>query len=141
MPAGMTSTPAVLEPSDAEVEAWAATERARREAWLQGPTAEERAAWTQHERERRLTRLKAAQAAQPSDLGRRGAYLVREAQLAAEGAASLVWKELTTEGAMGALRKWSGWGLDVLVRAGREWEEEFAQPSRRRAVPPEDVVP
>jgi hypothetical protein len=140
-PAGIPSTPAVLEPSDAEVAAWAETERARREAWLQGPTADERAAWTQRERERRLAGLTAEQAAQPADLGRRGAYLVREMQLAAEGAVSLVWKELTTEGALGAVQKWSGRGLEVLVRAGREWEEEFAQPSRRRPVPSEDAVP
>jgi hypothetical protein len=70
-------------------------------------------------------------------MANRGAYLLREAQWAAEGAVSLVLKELTTEGAVGALQKWSGRGMDVLVRAGREWEEEFAQPSRPRPVPPE----
>ena len=33
------------EPTQAEIDAWAAEERARRQAWLKGPTAEERAAY------------------------------------------------------------------------------------------------
>jgi hypothetical protein len=56
-PTGVTGEPNVLEPGEAEVDAWAERERRRREGWLGGPTAEERAAWIQAERERRLASL------------------------------------------------------------------------------------
>ena len=140
-PGERASAPMFLEPSEAEIDAWAERERTRREAWLGGPTVEERAAWATRERERRLAGLKAEQRAEAMPLGRRGAYLVREAQLAAEGALSLLSKEVTAEGMMGAFQKWSGRGLAALVRAGREWEDAFAQPSRRRPVPPDDALP
>jgi hypothetical protein len=58
---------------------------------------------------------------------------------------SLVWKELATEGPVGAVRKWTSQGMAVLVRAGREWEHEweaeFAQPNRGRRVPLDDEGP
>jgi hypothetical protein len=118
----MTQAPYRLDPSDAEIEEWAERERKRREAWLKGPTQEEKAAWARHERARRLADVAAAQdeAAVKRD-GLRLRY-PREAQLAAEGAVSLAWKL-------------SRRGLGLLMRAGREWEEEFAQPRRPRRVP------
>jgi hypothetical protein len=145
VPAAVTDAPAVLEPSDSEVAEWAERERQRREAWLSGPTAAERAAWAQRERERRLAGLRAEQDHARSERGGFGMYFgmyaLREAQLAAEGAVSLVWKEVTTEGPLGAFRKWSRRGLDVLVSAGREWEEEAAQAGRRRPVPSDEQAP
>jgi hypothetical protein len=42
-----------FEPSDAEVEAWAARERERRQAWLRGPSEAQKAVWAERERERR----------------------------------------------------------------------------------------
>ena len=106
---------------------------------MSGPTAEERAAWTQQERERRLADLKAEpDAAAPV---RQGLPSLREAQLAAEGAVSLVWKELAAEGPVGMFQKWSRRGMDVLVRAGREWEQESTQPGRGRRVPWDDTAP
>ena len=140
-PSGVTNEPMMLEPSEAEVDAWAERVRRQREGWLSGPTAEERAAWAQQERERRLGRLQAPSATEASEPGRLGAYYLREAQLAAEGAVRLVWKEVAAEGAMGAFRKWSRRGLDTLVRAGREWEEEVAQPGPRRPVPLDEQGP
>jgi hypothetical protein len=143
-PAGLPNEPVLLEPSAAEVEAWAERERQRREGWLSGPTPEEREAWAQRERDRRLGRLKAGPAAEASSLGERTQRAVREAQLAAEGAVSLVWKGLEAEGPVGLLRKWSRQGMDALVRAGREWEEEVArsgQPGRGRRVPLDDDAP
>jgi hypothetical protein len=131
----------VLELHETEIDEWAERERQRREAWLSGPTAEERAAWAQQERERRLGRLQAPSATEASEPGRLGAHYLREAQLAAEGAVRLVWKEVAAEGAMGAFRKWSRRGLDTLVRAGREWEEEVAQPGPRRPVPLDEQAP
>src|SRR3954447_6101501 len=42
------------EPTQAEIDAWVAAERARRAAWLNGPTPEERAAYANRLRHRRL---------------------------------------------------------------------------------------
>jgi hypothetical protein len=125
-PGALAPDPVLLDPSEAEVEEWAARERQRREAWLSGPTQEERAAWARRERDRRLAESPAAQpeqsAAEPE---RRRQRYVREGQLAAEGALSLF---LT----------WSRRGLDLLVQKGREWEDEAGQPGRRRRVPLDD---
>jgi hypothetical protein len=145
--AGVTVEPMMLEPSEAEVDAWAERERRRREGWLGGPAAEERAAWVQQERERRLASLKPAPAPDAASLVHRAQRSLREAQLAAEGAASLVWKGVEAEGPVGfpvgLLRKWSRRGMAVLVRAGHEWEEDLAQPGRgpNRRVPLDDVAP
>jgi hypothetical protein len=97
--------------------------------------------WVQRERERRLTGLRAGPAADVPDLARRAQRSVREAQLAAEGAVSLLWKGLEADGPVGLLLKWSRRGMDVLVRAGREWEEETAQPGGGRRVPLDDRFP
>jgi hypothetical protein len=136
-PAGVTNEPIMLEPSQAEVDAWAERERQRREAFLSGPTAEEQAAWIQAERERRLARLKPEPPSEAASAVRRGQRSLREAQLAAEGAVSLLWRGLESDGPVGLLRKWSRRGMEVLVRAGREWEEEFGGSSREpgRRVP------
>jgi hypothetical protein len=100
-PPASTGTPAEpysLGPSEAEVDAWAERGRRRREGWLSGPTADERAAWTQRERERRLGRFAAAPGDGVSELGRRAQGVVREAQLAAEGAVHLLWKGVEAAG-------------------------------------------
>jgi hypothetical protein len=114
-----------LEPSAADIEAWAAQERQRREAWLKGPTEEQKAAWARRERDRRLAEL--AGTGRGRRLGAEPARLLqlymRQAQLATEGAMSLLF------------RMSLGDVLDQLVRAGREWEEEFGSLPRRRRVP------
>jgi dienelactone hydrolase len=122
-----------LEPSEAEIERWAERERERRRAWLYGPTPAERAAWRQQERARRRASLDAAAA---PDSARRAPPTLREAQLAAEGAASLTWRVLKADGATGPLQAWSRRGLDALVRAGREWEAEVDGPCGPRREPP-----
>src|SRR5215510_1181602 len=103
-PAALSQDPILVEPSESEVDEWAARERRRREAWLNGPTQEERAAWARLERTRRRDVLDQQEAAEAARL--KGRYR-REAQLAAEGAVSLFWQ-------------WSRRGLDYLVRAGRD---------------------
>ena len=119
----LTEDPLVLEPTEAELEEWAKRERKRREAWLQGPTAEERAEFARRERDRRLAELGDEPArSRASERARLMRLYPREAQLAAEGAMSL-------------LMKWSRQGFAELVRAGREWEEEFGESARRRRVP------
>ena len=114
-----------VEPTEAEIGAWAESERKRREAWLQGPTDAERAEFARHERERRLAEFDEADAKggerRRPPIGR----YTRETQLAAEGAMSLMWR-------------WSRRSLAELVKAGREWEEETAQSSGRRRVPFDD---
>jgi hypothetical protein len=139
----MIDEPILLEPSAAEADEWAEREHQRREGWLRGPTAEERAAWMRRERERRLAGLEAEPAPEASDRAGRAQRSLREAQLATEGAVSLVWKGLKAQGPVGLFREWSRRGLGVLVRAGHEWEAEFGQPSRgsHRRVPLDEDVP
>ena len=115
------------EPTQAEIDAWAAEERARREAWLKGPTAEERAAYAKRLRHRRLADTFDEGEQMIDEWGRRGLRLGREGQLAAEGAIALFYK-------------FSRRTFAELVKAGREWEEDTALPSRRRRVPLEDEV-
>jgi hypothetical protein len=118
--------PLAVEPSTDEVEEWAERERRRRETWLSGPTETEKAVWAQREAERRKTRGGGSRQLPGLDLGE-PVWLMqryaREFQLATEGAMSLLFK-LSLHDAFGAL-----------VRAGRDWEDEFtAQPPRRRRV-------
>ena len=115
------------EPTQAEIDAWAAEERARREAWLKGPTAEERAAYAKRLRHRRLADTFDEGEQMIDEWGRRGLRLGREGQLAAEGAVALLYR-------------FSRRTFAELVKAGREWEEETALPSRRRRVPLDDEV-
>jgi len=113
------------EPTQAEIDAWVAEERARRAAWLNGPTPEERAAYATRLRHRRLADT-FEEGEQRIDEGvRRGLHYGREGQLAVEGAMSLLYR-------------FSRRTFAELVRAGREWEEETALPSRRRRVPLDD---
>jgi hypothetical protein len=101
-----------IEPSDAELEAeWAAHERERREAWLRSRRLGVREA---------TFRLPAPDPEVALVVAQR---YMRECQLAAEGAISLLFKTSARD------------VLDNLVRAGREWEEEYtSQPVRRRRV-------
>ena len=113
------------EPTQAEIDAWAAAERARREEWLKGPTAEEREAYALRLRQRRLADTFDEGEAIIADSVRRGMRLGREGQLAAEGAVALMYR-------------FSRRTLAELVRAGREWEEETSLPTRRRRVSMDD---
>jgi hypothetical protein len=117
--------PAPGEPTKAEIDAWAAEERARREAWLKGPTAEERAAYAKGLRHRRLAEAFDEGEHRIDEGVRRGLRYGRETQLAAEGALSLFYR-------------FSRRTFAEFVRAGREWEEETALPSRRRRVSLDD---
>ena len=119
----VTDDPIGLEPTEAELEEWAERERKRREAWLRGPTEAERAEFARRERDRRLAELEGHPAgSRAAERARLMRLYPREAQLAAEGAMSL-------------LMKWSRHGFAELVRAGREWEEEFGESAARRRVP------
>jgi hypothetical protein len=96
--------------SETEIEEWAAQEQRRREAWLNGPTADERADWARRERERRMFWREGR-------LGRRGndcnpllarQYRVRQLPLAAKGAMRRLLNMSPNE------------AFDTLVRAGRD---------------------
>ena len=123
--AAETAEALATEPTQAEIDAWVAKEKARRQAWLAGPNEEEREAYAK--------RLKQRRVAETFDEGthlidegvRRGVKVGREGQLAVEGAMALLYR-------------WSRRTMTDLVRAGREWEEETAMPSRRRRVPFDD---
>ena len=113
------------EVTDAEVEAWAARERQRREAWLQGPSAEERAEYVHIVRQRRLSDTFDDTEARISDTLRLGMRYGRESQLAAEGAMALFYC-------------FSRRTFAELVKAGREWEEQTSLPMRHRRVSLDD---
>ena len=112
----------MLEPTQAELDDWAARERKRRQVWLEGPTEEERAEWAQHERMRRLSQLSEAdREAVIAEWTRQMVRYPREMQLAAEGVFSLFYQ-------------WSRRQMAEFVRAGRDWEEHFARTGRRGRV-------
>jgi hypothetical protein len=117
--------PGVPEPTQAEIDAWAARERQRREAWLNGPSEEERAAYASGLRQRRLAEAFDEGEQRIGDVARQGVRMGREGQLAAEGAMRLLYR-------------WSRRTFAELVEAGREWEEETSLPVRRRRVPLDD---
>jgi hypothetical protein len=114
-----------LEPSPAEIDAWAERERARRQEWLKGPSEEERADYATYLRRRRLADAFDEGEEQLHERMRQGIHYTREAQLAAEGAMTL-------------LLRWSRRTYGDLVKAGREWEEETVLPRTRRRVPMDD---
>jgi hypothetical protein len=118
-------------PTDAEVEAWAQQERERREAWLRGPTPSQKSDWAARERGRRMAErgLDRVQRARLPRLpvGEDSLYMMqryaREAQLAAEGAFSLMFSLSVRD------------VFDQLVQAGRDWEDEYASRPTRRRIP------
>jgi len=116
-----------LTPTQAEIDAWAAREKARREAWLRGPTDEERAEYARHVRQRRLADTFDMGEQRIEDTVRQGLRFGREGQLAAEGAAYLLYR-------------WSRRTFSELVRAGRDWESDTALPNRRRRISLDDDV-
>jgi hypothetical protein len=120
-----TDEAAALEPTQAEIDAWVARERERRQAWLKGPSAEEREAYARRLRQRRLAEAFDEGEARIAEGVRMGVRYGREAQLA-------------TEGAIAVLMRWSRRTFDDMVRAGREWEEETSLPNRRRRVSLDD---
>ena len=122
--AAIDTTPA-LEPSEAEIDAWAAREKARRQAWLSGPNEDERAQYAQHVRQRRLAEAFDEGEFRLQESMRLGLHYGREAQLAAEGAMALFYR-------------WSRRTMTELVRAGREWEEDTALPRASRRVRMDD---
>lgn len=114
-----------LGPTQAEIDAWVERERARRQAWLNGPSDEERAAYAHRLRQRRLVEAFDEGEARVADGLRRGMRYGREGQLAAEGALALFYR-------------FSRRTLAEFIRAGREWEEETTLPTRRRRVSLDD---
>jgi hypothetical protein len=114
--------PIMLEPTEAELEDWAARERKRRQEWVSGPSTEERAAWARHERMRRLSELSDDDRdAVIAEWARQVARYPREMQLAFEGMFSLFYR-------------WSRRQMDEFVRAGRDWEDQVVRTGRRARV-------
>ena len=120
-----TIEPDGLEPTQAEIDAWAAEDRARREAWLKGPTEEERAAYARHARTRRLAETFDEGEERIEHGVRQGVRMGRDTQLAAEGAMLVFFR-------------WYRRTFRDLVQAGRAWEEETALPNRRRRISLDD---
>jgi hypothetical protein len=121
----MRDVPNGLEPTQAEIDEWAAREKRRREAWLSGPSPDERAEYARQVRQRRVSDAFDEGESRVSEGVQLGVRYGREAQLAAEGAMTLFYR-------------WSRRRMADLIRAGREWEEETTLPNRRRRVPLDD---
>jgi hypothetical protein len=110
----------------AEIEKWAERERARRRAWLEGPTEEEKDEWTAAERRRR--RREPGHRYDDEDLveGRRVAdRWQRDVGLALAGIAGRIMDSPYSL-------------LGNLIREGRQLEDEYYPPRRRRRVPLDD---
>jgi hypothetical protein len=98
-------------PTPAEVDAWAAREHLRRQAWVNGPSDEEKRAWARYERRRRIEEIDEIR------VDRRR----REAELAREG----LWSLVTSS------------PMDIwwrLVEFGREREELGYRPLTRSRI-------
>jgi hypothetical protein len=121
----MRDVPNGLDPTQAEIDEWAAREKRRREAWLSGPSPDERAEYARQVRQRRVSDAFDEGESRVSEGVQLGVRYGREAQLAAEGAMTLFYR-------------WSRRRMADLIRAGREWEEETTLPNRRRRVPLDD---
>jgi hypothetical protein len=113
------------EPTQAEIDAWVERERQRRQAWLAGPSDEERDAYADHLRRRNLADRFGQGEERLNESIRTGVRYGREAQLAAEGAVALIYR---------FTRK----TFAELIEAGRQWEEETSLPPRRRRVSIDD---
>jgi hypothetical protein len=124
---GDATNDTILEPTQAEIDEWAARERQRRQAWLEGPSADERAAYARRVRQGRLAGAFDEGEQRIEDTVRMGLHYGRETQLAAEGAVALFYR-------------WSRRTFSEFVKAGREWEEETSLPVRRRRVPLDDEL-
>jgi len=109
------------EPTPAEIEAWVERERQRRQAWLAGPSDEEREAYADHLRHSNLADRFGTGEERLNESLRVGVRYGREAQLAAEDAMALLYRFTRRTFA-------------ELVEAGRQWEEETSLPPRRRRV-------
>lgn len=118
------ATPA-LEPTEAEIDAWAERERERRQAWLAGPDDDERAGYAKRLRQRRLAETFDEGEFRLQEGMRQGLHYGREMQLAAEGALTLLFR-------------WSRRTYAELIKAGREWEEETSMPRARRRIRMDD---
>jgi hypothetical protein len=113
------------EPTQAEIDAWVDRERQRRQAWLAGPSDEERDQYASRLRRRNLADRFGEGEDRLNESLRVGVRYSREAQLAAEGAVALIYR---------FTRK----TFAELVEAGRQWEEQTSLPPRRRRVPIDD---
>ena len=109
----------MLEPTQAEIDDWATRERQRRQAWLDGPSADEQAAYAQRVASvawRRRRRGRAAHRGhRPSSASTMGAR--RSSRPRARWPCSIDGRDAR---------------FLEFVRAGREWEEETSLPVRRR---------
>ena len=94
---------------------------------MRGPTQAQKSDWAARERGRRLAELSGQGSAPRASSGEPRLFLVqryaREAQLAAEGAFSLMLNLSMRE------------MFDQLIQAGRDWEQEYASRPVRRRIP------
>ncbi|MGO9751085.1 MAG: hypothetical protein ACLP8S_01935 [Solirubrobacteraceae bacterium] len=115
------------EPTDQEIEEWAALEKKRRETWLAGPTEAEKSEWTRRERNlRELRELYGARDESDPELERQlERRLRRDLYLARAGAVDL-------------LMNWPHRLGAKLIRGGIDAQYDyFTEPASRLRVPPD----
>jgi hypothetical protein len=113
------------EPTDQEIEEWAAREKKRRETWLAGPTEAEKREWSRRERNlRELKELYGASDEPDSELERQlERRLRRDVYLARAGAVDL-------------LMNWPHRLGAKLIRGGIDAQYDYyTEPASRRRVP------
>jgi len=107
--------------SKSDIDSWAERERQRRRAWLEGPSDQERDDWASSERRRRRWRQRLP--------------VVDEDDVAEGRRIADRWQrdaELILTGIAGRLVESPFSLLGYLAREGREFEDEFDVPRRRR---------
>ena len=115
------------EPTDQEVDAWAEREKNRREAWLAGPSEEEKREWSRRQRELNAVReLYGASDEPDSELERElEQRLRRDAHLARAGILGLFLNLPYSVGAK-------------LIRSGLDAQYDYyTEPAFRRRMPPD----
>ncbi len=115
------------EPTDQEVEDWAAREKKRREAWVAGPSDAEKRDWSRHQQHiKEMREFYGASDESDQELERQlERRLRRDAYLARAGIAGLLFSWPHRLGAK-------------LIRSGLDAQYDYyTEPSSRRRVPPD----
>ena len=122
------------EPTDQEVEEWAAREKKRREAWLAGPTEADKREWSRHQRHLGELRELYGASDEPDSELQLERRLRRDADLARAGAFDLLvnWPDRL------GVKNWPHRLGAKLIRSGLDAQYDYyTEPAFRRRVPPD----
>jgi hypothetical protein len=109
-------------PAQAEIDAWAAREKQRRQEWLAGPSEGEKQQWAERQTRRLVDELTSLPAMLETDFPEAVQRLLRDAELAGKGTVYTLSRA--------PLMLWS-----YFIRAGRAFEGESSKQPPRSRVP------